>query len=75
MDDDRAARIAAGQAFVPKREGAPAGLIVVERRGDHPWVDNVAAEPALHGQGLGRALLGFADGEARRLGLSRSCGC
>lgn len=69
MDDDYAARVAAGQAHVLERNGAAAGLIVLEERDDHLWVDNVAVEPSLHGQGLGRALLAFAEGEARRLRL------
>lgn len=32
-------------------------------------VDNVAVRPELHGQGIGRMLLAFAEDEARRLGL------
>lgn len=36
---------------------------------DRLWVDNVAIDPAWQGRGLGRRLLGFADDEARRLGL------
>ena len=69
MDDDYGARVATGQARVLEREGAPAGLIVLEARGDHLWIDNVAVEPALHGLGLGRTLLAYAEDEARRLHL------
>jgi ribosomal protein S18 acetylase RimI-like enzyme len=32
-------------------------------------VENVAVRPSLHGRGLGRRLLAFAEDEARRLGL------
>ncbi len=32
--------------------------------------DNVAVEPACQGQGIGRALLAFAEAEARRRGFA-----
>ena len=69
MDDDFAARIAHGQAHVLERDGAIVALAVIEDRGDHLWIDDLAVDPALHGQGIGRALLAFAEAEARRLGL------
>jgi len=70
MDDDYAARIAAGEAHVLEAEGgAIAGLVVVERHGDHLMLDNIAVEPARAGRGDGRALLDFVEAEARRLGL------
>jgi ribosomal protein S18 acetylase RimI-like enzyme len=31
-------------------------------------LDNVAVRPELHGRGIGRALIGFAEAEARRRG-------
>lgn len=69
MDDDFAARIARGQAHVLERDGALVALAVIEPRDDHLWIEDLAVEPALHGQGIGRALLAFAEAEARRLGL------
>ncbi|WP_458094135.1 GNAT family N-acetyltransferase [Roseomonas sp. WA12] len=69
MDDDFAARIAQGQAHVLERNGVLVALAVIEERGDHLWIDDLAVEPALHGQGIGRMLLAFAEAEARRLGL------
>ncbi|MCR0983031.1 GNAT family N-acetyltransferase [Roseomonas populi] len=69
MDDDFAARIAQGQAHVMERDGALVALAVIEDRADHLWIEDLAVEPGLHGQGIGRALLAFAEGEARRLGL------
>ncbi len=69
MDDDYAVRCEAGQAFVLERDGALAGLIVLMDFPTHLWIDNVAVEPALKGQGLGRALMDFAEAEARRRNL------
>ncbi|MCK8785086.1 GNAT family N-acetyltransferase [Roseomonas sp. NAR14] len=68
MDDDYAARCAAGEAFVLTDPGGMAGLCVLEDRPDHLYLDNVALEPARQGEGLGRALLDFAEAEARRRG-------
>lgn len=69
MDDDYAARCAAGQAFVLMQDEAIAGLIVLVDGPDHLWIDNVAVEPAVKGQGLGRMLMAFAEAEARRRAL------
>ncbi|HET6507432.1 MAG TPA: GNAT family N-acetyltransferase [Baekduia sp.] len=72
MDDDHAAHIAAGEQWVSDDPDGVAGLasaIVLTAHDDHLHVDNVAVAPALHGRGLGRALLAFADDEARRRGL------
>ncbi|KAA2211782.1 GNAT family N-acetyltransferase [Teichococcus oryzae] len=69
MQDDYAARIAAGQAWVLEEDGVLLGLVVIE---EHPaclWLDNVAVDPARHGAGIGRALLRFVGREARRRGL------
>ncbi|MEX2630963.1 MAG: GNAT family N-acetyltransferase [Tistlia sp.] len=69
MDDDYAARIAAGQAWVvPGPEGAPLALLVLEPQPDFLLVDNLAVAAAGRGQGLARRLLAFAESEARRLG-------
>lgn len=69
MDDDFAARVAQGQAHVLDRDGAVVALAVIEPRGDHLWIEDLAVEPALHGGGLGRALLAFCEAQARRAGL------
>ena len=70
MDDDFAARIARGQAHVLERDGHVVALAVLEARADHLWIEDLAVDPALHGQGIGRALLAFAECEARRRGLA-----
>ena len=45
------------------------GVLELIARPDHLWIDDVAIDPAWQGRGLGRLLLGFAEDEARRLGL------
>ena len=42
------------------------GLIVLLPEPDHLLLDNIAVDPAFHGKGVGRALMEFADAEARR---------
>ena len=69
MDDDYAARSAAGQTFVLERDGAPAAVLVLEDAPDHLWLDSIAVDPVLQGQGIGRALLTFTEEEARRRSL------
>lgn len=68
MLDDYAARIAAHQVWVA---GEPiTGILVLEDQADHLLLDNIAVAGAARGQGVGRALLGFADAEAQRRGFS-----
>jgi ribosomal protein S18 acetylase RimI-like enzyme len=71
MDDDHAAHIAAGEQWVsdgPDGAGLSSAIVLTEHD-DHLHVDNVAVAPTLQGRGLGRALLEFAEAEARRRGL------
>ena len=70
MLDDYARRIAAGQAWVLDVDGVIAGLIVLEEDGGSLLLDNVAVSPAAQGKGYGRALIAFAEDEARRLGYA-----
>ena len=69
MDDDYGARVAAGEAWVLEEAGAVRGVVVLEEHADYLLLDNVAVEPARRGKGDGRALLDFAEAEARRRGL------
>jgi N-acetylglutamate synthase-like GNAT family acetyltransferase len=69
MDDDYDARVAAGEAWVLEEAGAVRGVLGLEERADHLLLENVAVEPARRGEGDGRALLDFAEAEARRRGL------
>jgi ribosomal protein S18 acetylase RimI-like enzyme len=69
MLDDYSAHIRNHTAWVIERDGAVAGLVVLLPKDDH-LLDNVAVDPARHGQGLGRALIRFAEKEASRRGYS-----
>ena len=69
MLDDYDALVAAGRVSVLDAGGAIAGAIVLLPQEDHLLLDNVAVAPAFQGRGLGRALMAFADDEARRLGF------
>lgn len=68
MERDHTANVAAGQVFVT---GEPVnGLVAVEERADHLYLDNIAVHPDAQGTGVGRRLLHFVDAHARALGLS-----
>ncbi|MFF3494288.1 GNAT family N-acetyltransferase [Streptomyces sp. NPDC002795] len=68
MEADHAANVAAGLVHVT---GDPdvTGLVVVEARPDHLFLDSIAVHPDAHGQGVGRRLLTFVEEHARALGL------
>ncbi|HZB93334.1 MAG TPA: GNAT family N-acetyltransferase, partial [Stellaceae bacterium] len=66
---DHAAYIAAGEVHVFEAEGQRLGLIVQRAEADHLFVDILAVAPGAQHRGVGRALMGFAEDEARRLGL------
>lgn len=70
MDDDYAARIAAGQTWVLDRDGMIAGILVLEETADGFLLDNIAVRPKFHGQGLGRILIAFTEAEAKRRGFT-----
>ena len=71
MDADYAGLIDAGRVHLAVDSGTDVldGLIVLVPEPGTLLVENVAVRPALHGRGLGRRLLAFAEGEAGRLGL------
>ncbi|MFE3930513.1 GNAT family N-acetyltransferase [Streptomyces sp. YIM B13508] len=76
MEADHAANVAAGRVFVaelPDDGGTGpvrvAGLVVLEPRTDHLYLDTVAVRPDAQGAGLGRLLLEFTEARARALGL------
>jgi GNAT superfamily N-acetyltransferase len=53
---------------VLEADGALVGILELEQRPDHVWVENVAVSPSWQGRGLGRLLLKHAEDEARRHG-------
>ncbi|MFI0506567.1 GNAT family N-acetyltransferase [Streptomyces albogriseolus] len=76
MEADHAANVAAGRVFVaelPDDGGTDpvrvVGLVVLEPRTDHLYLDTVAVRPDAQGAGLGRLLLEFTQARARALGL------
>jgi ribosomal protein S18 acetylase RimI-like enzyme len=69
MTDDYAAVIRDHQVTVAERHGAIVGVVVLSVTDEGFVVDNVAVHPSRRGTGLGRALLQFAEGAARRAGF------
>jgi len=68
MRDDYEEVVREGVATVAERGGSIAGVIVLRVTGEGFVVDNVAVHPSERGRRLGRALLQFAEAEARRAG-------
>lgn len=69
MLDDYDRRIADGQAWLLEQDGQLAGLLVLEDApGGVLLLDNLAVAPSAQGRGYGRALVAFAETEARRRG-------
>jgi ribosomal protein S18 acetylase RimI-like enzyme len=69
MTDDYAEVIANQRVTVAESHGTIVGVIVLTVEDEGFLVDNVAVDPSLRGKGLGRALLEFAEAEARRAGF------
>lgn len=67
---DYPAEIKAGHTWVAEIEGQIVGVIVQYETELGFYIDTVAALPPWQGTGVGRALLTFAEREARRLGYS-----
>jgi GNAT superfamily N-acetyltransferase len=68
LDDDYAARIGSGYVSVAV-DPEVVGLIVLIDKPDHLLIENVAVEPRRQGEGIGRALLTFAEDHARQSGI------
>jgi ribosomal protein S18 acetylase RimI-like enzyme len=71
MDDDYAARIAAGAVHVAMIDGRLVGAAVLLAQSDALWLETVAVAPEWQGRGIGRRLIELAEGEAARRGLAR----
>jgi GNAT superfamily N-acetyltransferase len=57
------------QIWVLDGPAGPVGVLELEPRPDHLWIENVAIAPDRQGEGLGRLLLEHAESEARRMEL------
>jgi ribosomal protein S18 acetylase RimI-like enzyme len=69
MLDDYAQRIADGQTWVLEDAERIAGILVLEETPAGMLLDNIAVLPQYQGKGVGRALLEFAEAEARQRGF------
>ena len=70
MNDDYAARIAAGQAWILEEDGSAIGALILEDTPDALLLYNIAVAPEAQGQGVGRRLIAFTEAEARRRGYA-----
>jgi GNAT superfamily N-acetyltransferase len=68
MRDDYAEVIRDRQVMVAESGGRLVGVLVLDRTKEGFLLENVAVDPAHKGAGLGRALLQWAEAEARRAG-------
>jgi GNAT superfamily N-acetyltransferase len=69
MTEDYAEVIAKRQVTLAESHGTIVGVIVLTVDDEGFVIDNVAVDPSHRGKGLGRALLKFAEAEARRAGF------
>ena len=70
MEDDYEAKVGEGLVTVADDGGEVVGLIVLVEEPDCLLVENVAVEPERQSEGIGRALLAYAEDVARGAGLS-----
>ena len=69
MTADYETLVAEGDVWVGDADGRVVGVLVIRASGTALELENVAVDPAAQGLGHGRALVGFAEGRARELGL------
>lgn len=70
MQEDYAAKVAEGGTSVAEDGGEIVAAIVLIKEPDALVIENVAVDPGRQGEGIGRALLAFAETVARDAGLS-----
>jgi GNAT superfamily N-acetyltransferase len=68
MDDDYEEKIARGIVFVIEEEVAIGAIVLIDKS-DHLLIENVAVDPDRQGEGIGGALLAFAESRSRESGL------
>ncbi len=71
MVADFAALIDAAEVWVAVDFAEILGYIVMRPGQDTLHIENVAVSPPRHGEGVGKALLDFAEAEAARIGIPR----
>jgi GNAT superfamily N-acetyltransferase len=71
MKVDYAAALSRHRIDLIEVGGALAGLIETLLHPDHLWIENVAVHHQWQGRGLGRQLLGHAEGRARAAGCAQ----
>jgi ribosomal protein S18 acetylase RimI-like enzyme len=69
MNDDYADVVREFQVTVAERGGEVIGLVALGVTDEGFVVDNIAVDPRHQGTGVGRALLEYAEAEARRAGF------
>jgi ribosomal protein S18 acetylase RimI-like enzyme len=67
--EDYRPRIERGEVWILQTETDLIGVLVLERRSDALFVYSIAVRPSQQRRGYGRLLLGFAEQQARLLGL------
>jgi ribosomal protein S18 acetylase RimI-like enzyme len=70
MLDDYGALIGHGRVHVFAQDGVVDGVVVLIPEAKAMLLDNVAVRPAAQGRGVGRALLAFAEAQARKAGYA-----
>ena len=71
MTADYDGAIGRGEVWVAVRDGTVVGFVVLVRRPDHLLLENVAADPAHQGTGVGARLLALAEEHATETGEVR----
>lgn len=71
MLDDYAEVVQTSDAYVAEEQGTIVGVLVLVRSETGLLLDNVAVQPPSQRRGIGRRLIGFAEGRARELGYER----
>ena len=73
MLEDYAKVIAGASVHVAVQAGRVVGVVVLMETADGFYLDNVAVRPSVKGAGVGRALLEFAERQAKHRGYASIC--